>query len=98
MNPLYAKIKPVKLDSASSKPSKESVDLAQGPQEERKPPPPTKSWSFNPFSSSSKKTESPPQPTKVPDGVSVGIVYRTTIYTHYCKYNCMLLLICVYRF
>lgn len=69
VNPLYAKIKPVKLDSASSKPSKESVDLAQGPQEERKPPPPTKSWSFNPFSSSSKKTESPPQPTKVPDGV-----------------------------
>ena len=71
MNPLYAKIKPVKLDSASSKPSKESVDLAQGPREEKKPPPQSKGWSFNPFSSSSKKTEPPPsQPTKASDSVS----------------------------
>ena len=68
VNALYAQVKPVKLDSASSKPSKESVDLAQGPYEEKKPPPVSKGWSFGIFS---KKAEQSPQPAKVPDTVSV---------------------------
>ena len=69
MNSLYEQIKPVKLDSASSKPSKESVDLAQGPREEQQPPPRSKGWSFGIFSSS-KKSEPPPEPAKVSDNVS----------------------------
>ena len=68
VNALYAQVKPVKLDSASSKPSKDMVDLAQGPRQEKEPPPPNKGWF--PLFSSSKKTEPPPQ-TKVPDSVSV---------------------------
>ncbi|CAI8058120.1 Phospholipase DDHD1 [Geodia barretti] len=66
VNSLYAQVKPVKLDSASSKPSKDMVDLAQGPQTEKPVAPMNKGWSFPLFSS--KKTEPPPQ-TKVPDGV-----------------------------
>ena len=72
VNSLYSQVKPVKLDSAGSKPSKDMVDLAQGPREEEKTPPTTsKGWSLNSwFSSSSKKAEPPPQ-TKIPETVSV---------------------------
>ena len=75
VNSLYAQVKPVKLDSASSKSSKDMVDLAQGPREEKTPPPLSKGWSFNPFSSSSssKKAEPPPK-TKVPDSVSGALL------------------------
>ena len=31
INPMYAQVKPVKIDSASSKPSKKAKDLAEGP-------------------------------------------------------------------
>jgi phospholipase DDHD1 len=70
VNPIYAQVKPVKLDSASSKPSKDSVDLAHGPRQEKAPPTQSKGWSFNPFSSSSKKSEPPPQ-SKLPSSGSV---------------------------
>ena len=71
INAVYAQVKPVKIDSASSRPSKDMVDLAEGPREE-KTAAVNKSWSFGLFSSS-KKTEPPPQP-KVPETVC-GTVY-----------------------
>ena len=67
VNELYAQVRPVKLDSAGSKPSKEAVDLAQGPCE--KTPVVSKSSSlFSSFFSSSKKTAEPTQPI-VPEKV-----------------------------
>ena len=65
INAVYAQVKPVKIDSASSRPSKDMVDLAEGPREEKTAA--AKSWSFGLFSSS-KKTEPPPQ-SKVPETV-----------------------------
>lgn len=78
VNSRYEQIKPVKLDSSGSKPSKESVDLAQGPREEKEPPPSSKGWSFGIFSSSSKKTEPPPQPAKASDNVGGPVVRLCT--------------------
>ena len=66
INDVYAQVKPVKIDPASSRPSKDMVDLAEGPREENTAAV-KKSWSFG-FFSSAKKTEPPPQP-KVPETV-----------------------------
>ena len=44
MNHLYANIKPVKVDSAGSKHSKDMVDLAQGPRSQEQLLPPSKGW------------------------------------------------------
>jgi hypothetical protein len=63
---VYAQVKPVRMDSAGSRPTKDMVDLAEGPREE-KTPAASKGWSFGLFSSS-KKTEPAPQP-KVPENV-----------------------------
>ncbi len=39
INPIYAQVKPVKIDSTSAKPTKEAVDHAEGPKPEAKVPP-----------------------------------------------------------
>ena len=44
VNPLYANIKPVKVDSAGSKHSKDMVDLASGPRTQQQLVAQTKGW------------------------------------------------------
>ena len=46
VNPLYAQIKPVKIGSASSKPSQSALELAEGPKaaEEAQPNRGSSSW------------------------------------------------------
>ena len=44
VNQLYANVKPVKVDSAGSKHSKDMVDLAEGPRTQEKLQPQSKGW------------------------------------------------------
>lgn len=44
VNERYTSIKPVKVDSAGSKPSKDMVDLASGPRTQEQLQPQTKGW------------------------------------------------------
>ena len=74
VNHLYANIKPVKVDSAGSKHSKDMVDLAQGPRSEEQLQPQSKGWldtfsqwmtSKKPLSSSNTTDGGKPKPDKV---------------------------------
>jgi len=70
INPVYAQVKPVKVESAGSKPSKEAVDLAEGPKSGEIVPPQAKSWFSSLWGSSTKKsvdTSKAKYPDKVMD-------------------------------
>ena len=59
MNKLYSNIKPVKVDSAGSKHSKEMVDLAAGPRSQQQLQQQTKGWldTFSQWVSGSSKKQ-----------------------------------------
>ena len=69
VNPLYSQIKPVKIDSAGSKPTQKSKDLAEGPRPCDSPPT-SRGW-FNMVASSVIKglgsSPSPTEPTRLPE-------------------------------
>ena len=69
INPVYAQIRPVKVDSASSKPSKDAVDLAEGPKAEESPTPQKKSWFSGLWGTSAKKPSVEASKPKYPDKV-----------------------------
>ena len=69
VNPVYAQIRPVKVDSASSKPSKDAVDLAEGPKAEENLSAQKKSWFSGLWGSSAKKPSVEASKPKYPDKV-----------------------------
>jgi len=72
---VYAQVKPVKVESAGSKPSKEAVDLAEGPKSGEIVPPQTKSWFSSLWGSSTKKSVDTSK-AKYPDKVGVSRNYH----------------------
>jgi len=65
----------VKVESAGSKPSKEAVDLAEGPKSGEIVPPQTKSWFSSLWGSSTKKSVDTSK-AKYPDKVGVSRNYH----------------------